>query len=364
MLTTTECRGLEGLHSLREHWIPLAERTGHYFHEFEWFVAFVTHDYRPVDELVFVVVRQPDGTVVGIVPLEERIEHFRRVPVRIWATVGSRLGDVMLFASGSDILCASPEMALPVLNAVVRHLAARKPANPLLLVGRMTAEAVALEACRKFPRSAHYTRGSVDWIPTDRSYPELYAGLSRKFRASLRNTGNRAAAQGAVEFRMTGADAPDFAEARDDFKRVEASGWKGAAEKGGALVTAQSSSQRDFVDQVYSGKAGGAFVHRLLLNGQCIAALLGMRLAHTVAVPKIGYDETFRRFGPGHLLLQDLFQRCCDAPEILKVDMVSHTDWVASWEPAVEPHYWFYLPVRPIAALLPLALLKLPRRDK
>jgi hypothetical protein len=295
--------------------------------------------------------------------MEQRTEHIRRVPFQIWATVGSRADDVMLFASGSDILCESGEMAFPVLDAAVHHLAARRPANWLLLVGRLTDEAMALEGCRRFPRHAHYERGAVDWIRTDRSYAALHAGLSRKFKASLRNTANRAATQGLMEFRTSHSDSPDFAVGLSDFKQVEASGWKGATAKGVALATNPSSAQRDFVDAVFSRHSNSApFVHRFLLDGKCIAALIGVRFGHTVAVLRIGYDESFRRLGPGHLLVRDLLESCCESPGIHKVDMISHTDWVASWEPEVKSYHWFYLPIRPIVATLPLALLRLPKR--
>jgi hypothetical protein len=296
---TSERRGLEGLVSLRDDWIRLAASTGHYFHQFDWFVEFARADDHPVADLVFVVVAAADGRVVGIVPLEQRIERIRRLPCRIWATVGSRCGDVMMLASGSDILCESPRMARPVLDATLRFLADRRPTNTLLLVGRMTREAIALEACMQLPRKFHYKRGAVDWVDTDRRYSELYAGLSRKFRASLRNTANRAAAEGVVEFRWSAADAEDFSAACADFKKVEASGWKGTVQKGGALATAQSSLQREFVEGLFTPAAGcRPFVHRLLLDGRCIAALLGVHGRQAVAVLKIGYDESFDASAP------------------------------------------------------------------
>lgn len=153
-LSTREHQGFEGLLALREDWARLAGCTGHYFHCFDWFREFVKHDEQCAASFLCVAVSGADGRVVGIVPLEQRTERIRRIPFGIWAIVGSRSGDVMMLASGSDILCESPKLAGPVLRAVLRHLAGRRPMRSLLLAGRMTREAMGLDACLGIDRKS------------------------------------------------------------------------------------------------------------------------------------------------------------------------------------------------------------------
>jgi CelD/BcsL family acetyltransferase involved in cellulose biosynthesis len=364
-LRVTERYGLGGLLSLRSDWTRLAQVTGHYFHEFGWFLEQLRHDFRPAADYRFLVVERGGGEVIGIVPLEQRVERIRRIPFTIWSLAGSRLGDVMMLSSGSDLLCASREAAPVVLAAAIRHLRSARPRCALLLAGRVLPGSMAHGACLAYPGAAHFSRGAVDWVPTDRAWADLLAGLSAGFRANLRNITNRARALGAVEFRLSTRGSPDLEVAFADFMRVEAAGWKASGPKPGALEVNPFTSQRDFLRAVFFGEQGCVpEVHRMLIDGKCIAAALAVRHQHTLAILKIGHDERYRRLGAGHQLVANMLERCCDDAAIRWVDFVSHTAWVGAWAPAVQPHHFHYLPIRPLVAALPLALLRLPARAR
>jgi CelD/BcsL family acetyltransferase involved in cellulose biosynthesis len=360
----SDCFGLPGLSSLADEWREMALRQEQYFLDYDWFRESIIQDSYPAESLRLVVVRQASGRMLGVVPLEQRVERIRRMPFRIWAMVGSRFAEVAYLASGSDYLCSSPELRQAVLRAALVHLSRTSPRCSLLLLGRMPEGSEALAACRVMQKRYLYVRGAVDWIAVERSYREFHSGLSRKFKAALRSASNRATAMGGVRFDWIDAGHPEHLSAYEQFKRLEASGWKGESGKGGALGTPQSSAQRRLLDSVFSQETAiRPIVHRMSVGNECVSALIAVRSGGTLAVLKIAHNESFRRISPGHLLIRDLLERSCIDPSIAKIDMVSHTDWIGSWRPDTKAHFWCYLPLRPILGAIPMALLRLPQRS-
>ena len=56
-----------------------------------------------------------------------------------------------------------------------------------------------------------------------------------------------------------------------------------------------------------------------------------MRLGGAVALPKIGYDETYARYGPGNLLFRELLERSFDDPTVDEVNCLTDQPWHSNW---------------------------------
>jgi CelD/BcsL family acetyltransferase involved in cellulose biosynthesis len=344
-LRTRMCAGLDGLASLREDWLRLARGSEHYFHDYHWFVEWVRHDPELPLGLHFCVVADEAGEVIGIVPLQARVERIRRLPFRVWTLLGSTGGDVMLFASGADFLCRSEAEAPRVLEAALSHLAEVRPRRYLLQLGRLTSGSRALGAATGRPEGFVYTRGATSRISTDRPFEAVCSGLSRNMKANLRRFTSRARAEGEISFRVDRPDAAGFEEAYEDFKRVEASGWKARAKSGGALTTNRQDNQRRFLEAMFCAPENQCkpLIFRIILNGECVAGLIGIHHGRTLAALKIGYLDARKRLGAGHLLVHDVLRYSCDHPDIEWVDMLSDAPWLKPWKPTVRPHHWVYL---------------------
>jgi len=365
VLQVAAYHGLDGLRALEGRWRSLAD-SAPWFHDFDWFVRYFQHGTIATEPGVFLSVEDARGNTVGILPLERRIEKIRRIPFEVWALIGAQRTDVMMLASSADFLCGTHESAEAVLGAAIAHLSRLKGGPAVLQLGRITDKSAAFTACANWPgRLHHYENGGTNWFNVDRSFAALKSELSAKFKANLRNSTNRAFAAGALTFSISGLNSPVYERAFQDFLRVEASGWKAHSPEGRALATNPHKTQKNFLAEVLHRDGDYApLVARLFLDDKCIAALLGIEKGAVVAVPKIGFDDAYRKLSPGHLLVRAFFECLCENHAIKRVDFIGDAAWPGPWRPTRSSHHWFYLPVRWPRGLLPLSLLRLPSRRK
>ncbi|NNM71890.1 GNAT family N-acetyltransferase [Enterovirga aerilata] len=95
----------------------------------------------------------------------------------------------------------------------------------------------------------------------------------------------------------------EVAGALDEFLLLEAAGWKGRSD---AILAA--GARAPFARAMIAGLArnGSAGVDALRLNGRAIAMNVWLRSGHGVFGWKMAYDEAYRRFSPGNLLLDEV----------------------------------------------------------
>lgn len=96
----------------------------------------------------------------------------------------------------------------------------------------------------------------------------------------------------------------DMRRALETFLTLEAAGWKG--EQASALVQSPDSANFTRAMLRSAGQHGNAAVAELSLDGRVIASALLVISGTRGALWKIAYDETFARFSPGSLLVEDI----------------------------------------------------------
>lgn len=96
----------------------------------------------------------------------------------------------------------------------------------------------------------------------------------------------------------------DMGRALETFLTLEAAGWKG--DQGSALVQSPDSANFTRAMLRSAGQHGNASVAELSLDGRVIASALLVISGMRGALWKIAYDETFARFSPGSLLVEDI----------------------------------------------------------
>ncbi|SMQ86075.1 Acetyltransferase involved in cellulose biosynthesis, CelD/BcsL family [Devosia lucknowensis] len=91
----------------------------------------------------------------------------------------------------------------------------------------------------------------------------------------------------------------------DDFLTLENAGWKG--EMGTSFLSRPADAEFARCSYV----AGLAAMDSLLLDGRPIAMKLSIRTQRTAFTPKIAYDETYKKLGPGmaleYMLIEDFY---------------------------------------------------------
>jgi len=135
-------------------------------------------------------------------------------------------------------------------------------------------------------------------------------------------------------------DPTALAQAFDDFLRLEASGWKGAAGTNGGPGTAIAGDPR--LLSFYRGlldedeDALHPQIALLRLDGRTIAAKYGLRSGDTLSLLKIAYDETYAAQSPGSQLLLGLMTQA-QAAGITRLSLVTCPAWAARWRPLSAP---------------------------
>ena len=175
-------------------------------------------------------------------------------------------------------------------------------------------------------------------VPPD---PELVNRLppNDKLRSQLRQARRRLAQQGSLSFRrLESADR----KALQCFYRLEASGWKG--KEGSAILCNEAT--RSFYNEIAESAArfGYFSLYTLELNGQLLAGHYSFTHCGRCYSPKVAYDENFKRFAPGHLIMAEIL-RDCALRGIQGFDITGpNDDWKMKWTSqtrAVNHHFVF-----------------------
>jgi CelD/BcsL family acetyltransferase involved in cellulose biosynthesis len=164
--------------------------------------------------------------------------------------------------------------------------------------------------------------------------PPWLAGTRPKFRSHLRRAKRQLEEQGTLELKHYSAADP---EALEKFYALEASGWKGTE---GTAIKCHPST-RQFYDAVAQAaeRDGYLSLDFLELNGKPIAGHFGFNLRGRYFLAKAGYDEAFRRHGPGQLLVNEILSQ---TPErrLREFDFVGPATWDESrWASARRTNY-------------------------
>jgi CelD/BcsL family acetyltransferase involved in cellulose biosynthesis len=171
------------------------------------------------------------------------------------------------------------------------------------------------------------SRGSL--VPTAGSGQDFETTLGSNFRRNLRKAAKRVAREHTVTFDFVGGEQAQDPTYLTRFLHVESSGWKG--ETGSAIARSPEliALYRTLTRRL--AHRGWLEWHTMALDGEPVACHLAVRLGGAVALPKIGYDERFARFGPGNLLFKQLLDRSFADPATDEVNCLTDQPWHANW---------------------------------
>jgi CelD/BcsL family acetyltransferase involved in cellulose biosynthesis len=164
------------------------------------------------------------------------------------------------------------------------------------------------------------------------------AGTRPKFRSHLRRSKRQLEEQGTLACKHFDVADP---EALQKFYDLEASGWKGA--EGTAIQC--NPQTRQFYDLVAQAAARDGYLSLdfLELNGKPIAAHFGFNLRGRYFLAKAGYDEAYRRQGPGQLLVHEILN---ETPQrgLREFDFVGPATWDESrWATERRTNYRIFI---------------------
>jgi hypothetical protein len=260
----------------------------------------------------------------------------------------------------SDIICPEDDARRAFIPALVSHLRRERRGRRLLVLGPLPEDSVLWEGLRQLGRNRYCTRAveGEHFLDCSRSFDELMSGLSSKFRGELRRRRRRLEDLPDVRF-VTTTDDADLAAEFETFLDVEASGWKGETGSSSAIRLRDGSLPFYQALLALHGDGDRCEIHALYAEGRCLASQLCMRTAGEFACLKIGYDETYSHLAPGLLLRQHMVDRCCQDPDVTRMNWLTAAAWHRPWNPDTVALQQAYVAIGRWSGPLLIALLRL-----
>ena len=153
----------------------------------------------------------------------------------------------------------------------------------------------------------------------ERPFDAYFADRSKNLRRSFRKDLKRLETEGRVELQVFDELPPD--EVEDPLRRafaIEDSGWKGEA--GTSVLRSEGVFEFYLRQAKYFANRGVLRLAFLECGGKAIAFELGWFGKSVYHSFKVGYDEDYRKFGPGHLLRGRLIEAGCSDPRLQFID--------------------------------------------
>jgi predicted nucleic acid-binding Zn ribbon protein len=168
---------------------------------------------------------------------------------------------------------------------------------------------------------------------------DILERVSKKTRANLRYA-KRLAERRLENFNLERID-PQSSEENthllQQFFELETAGWKAQSGDPIAFDANKISYYENMTRAALSGK--NLSWYRMSSNNKPIAMLLVFRRKEKLWVMKTAYDETYKAYSPGGLVLTQLLDDSLADPLIKTVDMISNYNWLERWNPEKKPYY-------------------------
>lgn len=351
----TDYRGLTGLEQLEDEWRILyaAMPNRSRYHSYEANRAFVRHLSQAPGETRWFALR--DGARLrAICPLEQRVDMTLAHPITTLATPWHPHWLV------SDVVCPEDDARRVLIPTMLDYLRQERAGRRLLLLGPLPQDSCLWDGLKAVARAEYCASDCIPSYVFDcrLTFEEIQGRLRKHFRRNLRSHRRKLLALEDVRFASrTGPE--DTAVPLDAFMAVEASGWKGASGSGSAIALHPrvSAFYRDLAS-FSAGREDRCEINSVYLGERCIASQICLRTGREYTILKICYDEDFARLGPGQLLLEDTIQRCCEDPDVDRLDLVSDAAWCADWQPDRMCLQQAHLAIGRLTGRPPIALLR------
>jgi CelD/BcsL family acetyltransferase involved in cellulose biosynthesis len=336
--------GPELLNEIAGEWGRLCDESGdeEVFYRPEWAQAYL-HAFAPKADLI--LISAFSGTKLrGILPLVRRLIIVGGFPI-VKLTLPANVHSLR----ASLTVCPGEEGAA-VLNTLwqaAKSLPRWDVLDVANVVDGSALDRLVAAAHADGYRTARKRTSQTLYLPIDFSaaasensgaQPPWLAGTRPKFRSHLRRAKRQLEEQGTLELKHYNAADPEELE---KFYALEASGWKGTE---GTAIQCDPHT-RYFYDAVAQAAAHDGYLSLdfLELNGKPIAGHFGFNLRGRYFLAKAGYDEAFRRHGPGQLLVHEILSQTRER-RLREFDFVGPATWDESrWASARRTNYRVFI---------------------
>jgi CelD/BcsL family acetyltransferase involved in cellulose biosynthesis len=174
------------------------------------------------------------------------------------------------------------------------------------------------------------------YLPIDSDWDSYWQGLSGRLRQSIRRSRRQLAEMGDVSVEIeSGTERLD--ELLAEGFEVEASGWKG---RSGTAIASDARTLRFYTELArWAAPRGLLTLAFLRVDARALAFHFALECQSRHYLLKPGYDERFRKIGPGTVLLYEMVKRAftlgLDSYEFLGSDDPHKRRWTSEVHPRV-----------------------------
>jgi CelD/BcsL family acetyltransferase involved in cellulose biosynthesis len=192
------------------------------------------------------------------------------------------------------------------------------------------------------------------YLPVVGDYAGYRASLSGNFRSNLNKAARKLADLEGVKYEFLTTEDRAL-EGLERFMAVETSGWKGR--EGSAI--GQHPTLVDFYSTLVQRLAAKGWLEWqfLVADGKTLAGNFTVRCGRSMAICKLGYDESYAKCGPGNMLFEHAIERAFEAEDIDQIDMMSDMPWYYNWKMQKRQYHDFWVfphhPLSIVADIVP-----------
>ena len=336
MVAVAHRGGVEVIEHWADEWRDLCDNSpdDQPFYRPEWIAAHI-RAFTPRARIVLLTVRS-EGKLLVVLPLLQEWSLFSGVLVRkLRAPVNShscRFDAVRHSSSQGDAALLAAWDYLQNLRGWDLLEISDVPEGS-------TISGLALAASNKGFHAVQVSSLTNPYVPIPPNSADLKRlPINARLRGKLRHIRREIESQGELKFlRFDKADQA----ALDRFYELESAGWKGR--EGSAI--ASNPNTRQFYDEISKSaeRFGYLCLYTLELNGELLAAHLGLSHRGRYFSPKVAYNEKLPQYAGGHLIVSEILQDC-SARGIAEYDITGvNDDWKMKWTSQARSKFIFYI---------------------
>jgi len=332
----TECHSISGYRiavvttaaGLERHaveWDRLAEGAPHRVHTIShaWIASFYEH-FVPSGARSACILAFEGDTLVGVLPLvvsKKYSSFLAKVEV-------SPPANRQTFAT--DLVCRE-EDANGIIDAMIRGLDRFLPGAWELSFPHASERSQVVRRFReRSGRVLSFSEidGYGNFVPIAGSFDRYLGSLRPEFVRNLRRLSRKA--EGLPNYRVDFADRDDADGTRATrFFELEASGWKG---RGGTAILCDPNEQAFYRAYTRRLEARGWLRwHEVHAEDKLIASHMAAKVGRVLYLWKIAYDESYRAFAPGNVLMLETIKRAFDLGDTDEVNCLTDSSWNRDW---------------------------------
>lgn len=305
------------------------------FYQPEWFEAFQINLAPNLNP--FVVAVHQGEELIGLLPLMRTKRVGGRLPARNFQSLSNlhscrfdlvHDGTAKDEVAGAMWNCLREEADWDVIEA--RDVPMKGNFEALMRCARADGFSTVVWPTRKMP----YLPLALDGQDAFKNCPERFKGS----RSRLKGKEKKLRQEGSLEFTLTRKADP---EVLGRFFELEGSGWK--RQNGSAIaLSAELVSFYTTIAEI-AEKQGHLKLYSLNLNGTPIAMHFGLQMNGVYYIPKVAYDEQYKKFSPGLLLAKYVIEALVKDGATCFDFLGPRMEWKSVWTSYVRQHANCYI---------------------